>query len=264
MTRPLFQTSEPLVIAALHLPDFARGPQRPVGWLEEYVATNARVFAEAGVPWVKLQDATRSADTAARPETLALMASLGRLIRQECPELGLGIIIEAHDPRAAIAVAHATGAGFVRLKVFVGGMMTAQGPRYGLGAEALAYRAQIGAEGIATLADIHDRTAFSLTPESQPFAAEWAEKTGADGLIITGADLDDSCARIDALRKAGITRPVLIGGSVSARNVVQALGVAQGVIVSTALMRKDAAPSDMLRWDRETCLRFMDAAREGT
>lgn len=260
MTLPLFQTSGPLVVAALHLPDFSRSPQRSVAWLEDYVVTNARLFAEAGIPWVKLQDSTRSAKPA-RPETLALMASLGRLIRDECPSLGLGIIIEAHDPSAAIAVAHATGAGFVRLKVFVGGVMTAQGPRYGLGAEAFTYRAQLGATEIAILADIHDRTAVSLTHESQPFAAEWAVKTGADGLIITGSDLDDTCMRINALRKARITRPILIGGSVTESNVAQALKSSQGVIVSTALMRKDALSEEKLRWDREKCLRFMDAAR---
>lgn len=260
MTLPLFETSGPLVIAALHLPDFALAPHRSINWLEDYVATNARLFAESGIPWVKLQDSTRSAHPAS-PETLALMASLGRLIRHECPELGLGIIIEAHDPKAALAVAHATGAGFVRLKVFVGGMMTAQGPRYGLGADALAYRAQIGASEIATLADIHDRTAISLTPDTQSFAAQWAVKTGADGLIITGSDLDDTCSRIDTLRKAQSTRPVVIGGSVTEDNVAQALKASQGVIVSTALMRGDAAPDDIVRWDRDKCLRFMDAAR---
>ena len=252
-----------MIIAALHLPDFGRTRPRSVAWLEDYVLTNARVFAETGISWVKLQDSTRMAQTIAHPETLTLMASLGRLIRQEYPELGLGIIIEAHDPRAAVAVAHATGAGFVRLKVFAGGAMTAQGPRYGLGAEAIAYRAQIGADGVAALADVHDRTAISLTSESQPFAAQWCVKTGADGLIITGADFNDTCARIEALRAQRIPPPVLIGGSVTEANIVPALRAAQGVIVSTALMRKEVGPFDLLRWDREACLRLMDAARGG-
>lgn len=263
MTHTLFQTPDPLVIAALHLPDFARAPRRSVAWLEDYVLTNARVFAEAGLPWVKLQEATRTAHPIARPETLTLTASLGRLLRREFPELGLGIIIDAHDPSAAIAVAHAAGASFVRLKVFAGGAMTAQGPRYGLGAEALAFRAQIGADGVAVLADVHDRTAVSLTSESQPFAAQWCVKTGADGLIITGADFADSCARIDALRAHGITGPVLIGGSVTEADIAPALRAADGVIVSTALMRPDAQADDLLRWDRDASLRLMDAARGG-
>jgi hypothetical protein len=37
-------------------------------------------------------------------------------------------------PCAGLAIAQATGADFVRIKVFVGGKMTAQGPRHGIGA----------------------------------------------------------------------------------------------------------------------------------
>ncbi len=251
---------KPLVIAALHLPPFGR--DRSMAWLEDYVGANARVFAEAGVPYVKLQDQTREAGSM-RPEALAAMAALGRLLRSAAPGIGLGIIVEAHDPFAALAIAHAAGADFVRLKVFVGGMMTAQGPRHGLGAEAIAYRHAIGRDDIAILADVHDRTAVPLAGETPEFAAEWAQKSGADGLIITGASFDDTLARIARARASGIKRPVIIGGSVTEGNVGAALGSAQGVIVSTSLMRKDAADGDLLRWDRDLTRRFMDAARQG-
>lgn len=258
MTLRLFQ-NRPLVIAALHLPDFALSRQRSMAWLEDYVITNARVFAGAGVPWIKLQDQTRTTGPAA-PETLAMMAALGRLIRAEVPGIGLGIIIEAHDPVAALSVAHAAGADFVRLKVFVGGAMTAQGPRHGLGAQAVAHRALLHRPDIAILADVHDRTAIPLSGESQPFAAEWAAKTGADGLVITGATFPDTLDRIAAVRAHGVRRPILIGGSVTEGNVAQALAASDGVVVSTALMRKGTTDDDVLRWDADLCARFMQAA----
>jgi uncharacterized protein len=250
--------AKPLVIAALHMPPFGR--THGMAWLEDYVATNARVFAEAGVPYVKLQDQTREAGPM-RPEALAATAVLGRLLRAAAPDIGLGIIVEAHDPVAALAVAHAAGADFVRLKVFVGGMMTAQGPRHGMGAQAMAFRHALGREDIAILADVQDRTAVPLAGETPEFAAEWAQKTGADGLIITGSNFDDTSARIGRARAAGIKPPILIGGGVTDANVSAALAVAQGVVVSTSLMRKDAAPMDLLRWDRDLTRRFMDAAR---
>lgn len=249
----------PLVIAALHLPPFGR--DNSMAYLEDYVATNARVFAAAGVPYVKLQDQTREAGLM-RPEALAVTAALGRFLRSEAPGIGLGIIVEAHDPVAGVAIAHATGADFVRIKVFVGGMMTAQGPRHAIGAQALAARHAIGRDDIAILADVHDRTAAPLAGESPEFAAEWAQKTGADGLIITGADFPDSLARIERARKAGIRRPILLGGSVTEANVAQSLATADGVIVSTSLMRKDAAPRDVLKWDQGLTERFMEAARK--
>lgn len=250
----------PSVIAALHLPDFVLSRHRPIGWFEEYAVVNARIFAEAGVPWIKLQDQTRTSGTAS-PETLSMMAALGRLIRAEIPDLGLGIIIEAHDPTAALSVAHAAGAGFIRLKVFVGGAMTADGPRHALGASAVAYRAHLGRSDIAILADVHDRTARPLSDEMQPFAAEWAAKVGADGLIVTGSSLPDTLKRITAVRQAVPGRPLLIGGGVTEANVAKALAASDGVIVSSALMRLDAEEDDLVRWDADLCRRFMDAAR---
>lgn len=254
----LFDIPSP-VIAALHLPDFSRSRQRPLAWFEDYAVANARVFAEAGIPWIKLQDQTPSVGAAA-PETLAMMAALARLIRAEVPRLGLGIIIEAHDPAAALSVAHAAGADFVRLKIFVGGAMTAGGPRYGLGSEAVAKRTVLGRDDIAILADVHDRTARPLSDEPQPFAANWASRTGADGLIITGSSFADTLSRIADVRKVVPEHPILIGGGVTEANVAEALVASDGVIVSSALMRKDAAEDDLVRWDADLCKRFMDAA----
>lgn len=258
MTARLF-AAHPLVVAALHLPDFTR-TRRSVAWLEDYAVANARLFAQAGVPWIKLQDQTR-ADGPAASETIALTASIARLVRAEVPAVGLGIIVEAHDPHAALSVAHAAGADFVRLKIFVGGAMTAAGPRHALGPQATAHRARLGRDDIAILADVHDRTAVPLSSETQPFAAEWAEKSGADGLVITGASFPDTLARIAAVRERGVRRPILVGGGVTEANVAEALAAAQGVIVSTALMRRDAGPDDLVRWDADLCRRFVDAAR---
>ncbi|MEM9394584.1 MAG: BtpA/SgcQ family protein [Pseudomonadota bacterium] len=259
MTLKLFD-STPLVVAALHLPDFALSRHRSVAWFEDYAVANARVFAEAGVPFLKLQDQTRTTGAAA-PDTLAMMGALGRLIRAEVPEIRLGIIIEAHDPLAALSVAHAAGAEFVRLKIFVGGAMTAEGPRHALGASAVQHRAHLGRPDIAILADVHDRTARPLSDESQPFAANWATKVGADGLIITGSSFPDTLQRIAAVRDVVPRQPILIGGGVTEANVSDALSSSNGVVVSSALMRKDAEPEDLVRWDADLCRRFMDRAR---
>ena len=250
----------PPILAALHLPDFALTRHRSVSWFEDYALANARVFADAGVPFVKLQDQTRTAGAAA-PETLAMMASLARLIRSEVPALRLGIIVEAHDPLAAISIAHAAGAEFVRLKVFVGGAMTADGPRHGLGMAAVSHRALLGRSDIAILADVHDRTARPLSDETQPFAANWAAKTGADGLIITGASFSDTLERLAAVRAAVPSKPLMIGGGVTKDNVAHALAASDGVIVSSALMKAGADADDLVRWDVDLCNRFMEAAR---
>ena len=255
MTHPLFARG-PAIVAALHLPDLAERPS--MAWLEDYALGNARVFARAGIPWVKLQDQTRT-DGPAPSEAVAVTAALARLIRRELPELGLGIIVEAHDPEAALSVAHASGADFVRLKIFVGGAMTAFGPRHALAPRTLAHRRRLGG-GVAILADVHDRTSVPLAGEPQAVAAGWARRMGADGLVVTGASPEDTLARIEALREAVPGTPVLAGGGVDAGNVARMLAVAQGAVVSSSLMRRDAAEGDPIRWDEDACRRLMDAA----
>ena len=82
---------------------------------------------------------------AAYPETIAIMSAVGRLLKREFPALELGIIVQAHDPYAAIAIAQASGADFVRIKVFSGAMLKSEGVRNGIGIEAKNYRTMLDA-----------------------------------------------------------------------------------------------------------------------
>jgi uncharacterized protein len=247
------------VIAALHLPDPRERPGLSVSWLEDYVLANAAVFVRAGIPAVKLQDQTRTVGPASI-ETVARMAALCRLIRREYPHLTLGVILQAHDAEGPFAVADAAGAAFVRLKVFVGAAMSAEGEKSALAVAATTYRQRIGARNVSILADVHDRTVQPLGGVSQPQAARWAEQCGADALVITGSSFEDSMARIAAVRGAGVKRPILVGGGIDAGNIGAALAAAEGAVVSTALMRGDAAPEDLVRWDYDACARLMAAS----
>lgn len=250
---------KPLVIAALHLPDFAANRALSMAALEDYTLKNLAVFAAAGVPAVKIQDQTR-ADGEAAPETIAMMAALVRIARREFPQIALGVIIQAHDAIAPLAVAHAAGACFVRMKVFAGAAIAAEGTRQALGPTARSYRYTLARPDIAILADVHDRTAVPLGEQRLEQAAQWAQGMGADGLILTGSSFADSCARIRAVREAGIKRKLLIGGSIDEDNVGAALAAADGVIVSAALMR-DQPGADAIKWDADKTRRFMDRAR---
>lgn len=250
----------PRIIGALHLPDLSVKRTTSVAWLEDYVVENARVFAEAGFPALMLQDQTRT-PAAAETSTVALMGALGRLLRREFPSMRLGIIVQAHDAEAPLAIARATGADFVRLKVFVGGAMTAEGPRSALAASARTYRHAIHADNVAILADVFDRTSVQMVDMPPERAALWAQSMGADALVLTGATFAESLDRIAKARAEGVRVPIVLGGSVTAANVAAALTAADAAIVSTALMRKDAGEADLLRWDADFACRFVDAAR---
>ena len=248
------------VIAALHLPDLAVARATSMGYLEDYVMANAAVFAKAGVPSLMLQDQTRQLGLAT-PSTVATMAALGRLIRQNFPTMDLGIIIQAHDAAAPLAIAHATGASFVRLKVFVAAAMTMEGAKSGLAVEARSYRHDLRRDDIAIFADVFDRTSVPMIDVPPEEAAQAAVRLGADALILTGATFADSLERVRKAKAAGVTRPIYLGGSVTEANVKQTLAIADGAIVSTALMRDSAASTDLVRWDADKVSRFMDAVR---
>ena len=248
------------VIAALHLPSLRSPHGRSLAYLEDYVLTNAAVFADAGVPAVMLQDQTREPGPA-RLETVAVVSTLGRLIRQAHPPLRQVIIVQAHDAGAPLAIAHACGAAFVRLKVFVGAAMTMEGPKTGLGVVAHSMRHELGREDIALLADVFDRTSVPMVDIAPAQAALWAEQLGADGLVLTGDSFAGTLERIHAARAAGVRRPLLVGGGVTGDNVAEALRAADGAVVSTSLMLGGAGPAALLRWDAGKVQRLMDRVR---
>ena len=252
---------DPLVIAALHLP---YGEQSTLSldmhWLEDYVLQNMRVFVEAGIPAVILQDETLNAGRA-WPETVATMAVLGHLARSQFPDMQLGIIVQAHDPVAPLVIANAADAAFVRIKVYVGAMVKADGVQVSCGVEARNCRAHLGREDIKILADVHDRTGIPLGNVPLEMAAGWAVTAGADALILAGVSHEESMERIRRVRSAGIGRPLILGGGAHEGNIAQALEEVDGVIVSSALKREHLQPGDIVRWDRDKVNQFMDAAR---
>ena len=75
------------------------------------------------------------------------MAALGRAFRKEFPEIQLGIIVQAHDAVAPLAIADAADAHFVRLKIFVGAAVNAEGMRNALSVAATRYRSDYRAAG---------------------------------------------------------------------------------------------------------------------
>ncbi len=228
-----------------------------MAWLEDYVLANVEVFVGGGIGAVKIQDQTAE-PSAAAPRSIARLSALARLVRREHPDLSLGVIMQAHDAIGPIAVADAANADFVRLKVFVGAAITADGQRQGLSVEAMAYRAAIGRTDVAIFADVHDRTCQPLGDVPHDVAATWAQKAGADALIITGHSLEESRARIEAARTAGVTRPILLGGGVTEANAREAIRFADGIVVSTSLMRASAREDDLRRWDIDASRRLME------
>lgn len=137
--------------------------------------------------------------------------------------------------------------------------MTADGPRTGLAVAAQAARHALH-PSVAILADVFDRTSVPMVNMAPAEATCWAEQLGADALVLNGGSFADTLSRIGAARAAGVRRPVLVGGGVTAGNVAEALRHADGA-VSTSLML-DSPGGGLLRWDAGKAMALMDRVRE--
>jgi predicted TIM-barrel enzyme len=111
----------------------------------------------------------------------------------------------------------------------------AEGILQGCAHEAISYRSQIGAENIAILADVYDRTGEPLGRVSLKEAATQAAVFGrADGLILTGHSFEESLSMLAEVESADLGLPLLLGGGANTTNINRALAFADGVIVSSA------------------------------
>lgn len=168
-------------------------------------------------------------------DTVAYMAVLGERIRREFPQAVLGVNVLKNDAPAALSVAHAIGAKFIRLKVYVGAMVGAEGLVQGCAHEVQELRRKLGAWDVAIYADVYDRTGIPLVNmslEDMAHEAVWFGK--ADGLVITGRSVAESLDWAARVKKR-VKVPVWCGGGATAENIKQLLEVYDGVQVSSSL-----------------------------
>lgn len=194
---------------------------------------------------------------------MAGLAVVGAALRREFPQLVIGVQVLTHNAEGPLAIAQAIGAQFVRLKVYVGAMVKAEGILEGLAYAAIQYRARLGADEVRILADVYDRTGEPLARASPTEEATQAVTFGrADGLVLSGKTFDESQRMLTEVRAAGLGVPLYLGGGATVNNVGQALAVCDGVIVSPAFKTKQGWTRESLAsdWDEGKIRDFMRAA----
>lgn len=248
---------KPIIIGAVHLPYYGRNnPSKSVAEIEDYVMTNVKVHYENGIDTVYIQDENLNLGPA-QPETIALMASLGKMVKSELPDIKLGMIMQSHDGIAPIAAATAAGADFVRIKVFAGTMYKAEGVRTGVGIDAVNYRTMLGSK-VKILADVHDREGIPMPGVPITMAIDWADRAGADGFILTGHNYKETLEYLKAASAMELGKPVLVGGSVNEDNIYEILDLCEGAVVSSSLMLDEPIAGSSLHWDANKIKRFVE------
>jgi membrane complex biogenesis BtpA family protein len=189
-------------------------------------ATDARSYREAGFSGLMIENMHDRPylRRVVGPETVAAMTAVAGAVRREAPSLPLGVQVLAGANRESIAVAHASGARFVRVEGFVFAHVADEGLMESDAGELLRYRRAIGAEAVAVFADIKKKhSAHALTADVDiAETAHAAEFFLADGVIVTGTSTGRPADRSDVEAVAGAVHiPTLVGSGITPENIAE-------------------------------------------
>ncbi|RWK30153.1 BtpA/SgcQ family protein [Mesorhizobium sp.] len=171
------------------------------------------------------------------PETAAYMAVISDRIRREFGRpVGINVLANAAIP--ALAVASASGAGFIRVNQWANAYVANEGFVEGESGRAARYRAKLRANGIRVFADAHVKHGAHAIVADRPLEELVKDLVffDADAIIATGqrtghaADL----SYISMIKEAA-GLPTLVGSGVTPDNANDILGIVDGVIIASAL-----------------------------
>jgi membrane complex biogenesis BtpA family protein len=208
--------------------------------LAQDAVAEARVYREAGFTALLIENMHDRPYLRREvgPEVVAALTAIGREVRREVP-LPLGVQVLAGANRAAIAVAHACGAEFVRAEGFVFAHVADEGVIQADAGELLRYRRAIGAERVKVFADVKKKhSSHALTADvSLAETAKAAEFFLADGVVVTGAATGEPAEAADvAAVVAAVKTPVLVGSGLTAENLA-CYSAAHGFIVGSSVKK---------------------------
>ena len=232
-----------VVIGVVHLAPLPGAPRHngePVEEIYQRGLADARAYLAGGCDGVIVEnhgDVPFSKPDDIGPETAAHMAVVADRIRRELGRpIGINVLANAALP--ALAVASASGAGFIRVNQWANAYVANEGFVEGEAARAMRYRARLRANGIRIFADAHvkhgahaivaDRSVEELVRDLVFF--------DADAVIATGQRTGHA-ADLGYIRmiKEASHLPTLVGSGVTPDNVRDILGIVDGVIVASAL-----------------------------
>ena len=175
------------------------------------------------------------------PEIVATMTRVALAVREAAGDLPLGVQVLSGGNMDAIAIAHATGAAFIRCENFAFAHVADEGllERAEAG-PLLRYRRSIGAEGVRICCDIKKKHAsHAITGDlSIGEVAHGAEFFGADAIIVTGAATGLATEVEDvAEARAACSLPVLVGSGVTPDQIPDLLRHADAFIVGSYAKR---------------------------
>lgn len=248
----------------IHLPPLPGAPAFG-GSIDEVISKavgDAQTLVDSGFPALMVENFGDTPFFADRvpAETVAAMAVAANAVAGVGVPFGVNVL--RNDALAALGVAAATGAGFIRVNILTGMMHTDQGPIVGRAAEVMRLRSSLD-PGVEVWADVMVKhSAPPMGVERAQAALDTVERGLADAVIVSGSGTGDTAdvGEIEEVRIAlGVGTRIVIGSGARPDNLDRMLKFADTVIVGSSLKVDGDARN---RLDRSRVDEFVKAANE--
>ena len=260
--RELFKTEKP-IIGMVHFPPLPGSPlyddSNGMDYILERVRADLRALQDGGIDGVMFcNENDRPYTFKADFSTVAAMSRvIGELINEIRVPFGVDVL---WDPLAAIAIAKATGASFIR-EVITGVYASDMGLWNTNVGELYRYRKLIGASDVRVFFNISAEFASRLDRRSlKEIAKSVVFSSLADVVLVSGPMTGEApdVSHIEEVKTA-VDVPVFANTGVKKENVQTVLKVADGAIVGTSLKK------DGITWnpvDVERVRNFMETVKK--
>ena len=246
------------IIGMIHLKPLPGSPEYcgDLDHVERAAITDANTLLAGGVDALMVEN-FGDVPFQKKVETVTV-AAMTRIIRSivELSSIPVGVNVLRNDPLAALAIAAATDASFIRVNVHIGAMVTDQGLIEGQAAETLRLREMLDLD-VAILADVGVKHA---TPFDEQWTLEQEAKDAwnrglADALIVSGRGTGAPTRREDLERiHQAVPNAILVVGSGVRNETVSEYSLASALIVGTAFKRDGCVENEVeLFRVREIC-----------
>ena len=220
----LFGVSRP-VLGGMLMPPLLGAPRNTMSVFEiaDRVVEEARAFQAAGVNGITLEnvgDNPFPRDKAA-DETVAAFSIIAAAVRKAV-DIPIGINVMRNSWSAAMAIAAAVDAQYVRINVLGDVLATDQGLIQGCASDLLRYRKYLGADRVRIFGDVDCKHAGPITQRPlEVVARDTAYRQMADVLLVTGPDSDTppALSDIETVKTAVPDVPVVIASGMSDESI---------------------------------------------
>lgn len=209
-------------------------------FIRERAVQDARALMAGGVDGVIVEnfgDAPFYSDDVPKH----LVAEMTRLVRDvhEAVAVPVGVNVLRNDAGAALSIAAATGASFIRVNVHSGARVTDQGIIEGQAHETLRLRDRLDAD-VRILADVAVKHSEPIGSENVEQETRDAVERGlADAVVVSGSGTGRAVDRERLETVARVTDdlgvPAYVGSGMTHETASELLSMADGAIVGSAL-----------------------------